>query len=74
MSIEGELAALTAAAVGCRSCGHGYPEHEAGGGHCGGRIGGCASPANAIPCPCPGFRWIDPAGPSVGSYTDAPQR
>lgn len=31
-------------------------------------------PEHAIPCPCPGFRWVDLDGPHVGSYTDPPQR
>ena len=44
------------AAVLCAqpSCGHGFPEHEPG--------GGC----RADPCPCPGFRWVPAQGPALG--------
>jgi hypothetical protein len=75
VDLEWELAELTGAApLFCRSCNHAYPEHEDAGGHCRGRVGGFSSPAAAIPCPCAGFRWVDPSGPSVGSYADPPQR
>ena len=60
------------AAIACRGCSHGYLEHDNTGGHCGGRIGGFSAPATALPCPCPGFRWVDPGGPAVGSYRDPP--
>jgi hypothetical protein len=73
VDLEHELEELTAPAVACRLCGHGFPEHEAGGGRCAGRIGGWSSPANAIPCVCPGFRWVDASGPPVGSYLEPPE-
>jgi hypothetical protein len=66
------LEELEGPAVLCRRCHHGYPEHAAGGGHCHGTIGGWSSPAAALPCMCPGMSWVDPGGPPVGSYTDAP--
>lgn len=67
-----ELEELTAPAVECRRCHHGYPEHEAGGGHCRGMLGGWSSPASGIPCVCPGMQWVDPGGPPVGSYLEPP--
>lgn len=56
--LDQELRQLEAPAVPCRSCGHGYPDHDAGGGHCSAMIGGWSSPAAGVPCPCPGFRWV----------------
>lgn len=49
--------------ITCRrpGCGASYSEHQ--------RYGGA--------CPdtgCPGFLWIDPEGPPVGSYSDPPRR
>lgn len=64
---------MSAAAVPCRLCGHDYPQHDPDGGHCLAEVGGELQHEHAVPCPCPGFRWVD-LGPSVGSYTDPPQR
>jgi hypothetical protein len=49
--------------VTCRreGCGRTYSEHQRYG-------GGCPDTG------CPGFLWIVPHGPPVGSYTDPPQR
>ena len=61
------------APVRCRSCGDEYGAHPDGG-HCTARVGGVAGGlAAAIPCPCPGFRWVDPGGPPVGSYGSPPE-
>ena len=59
-------------AVTCRGCGHGYDRHATPGGSCTSAVLPSSSPAQ--PCLCPGFRWIDPGGPAVGSYTDPPSR
>lgn len=64
-------AAAAPAPLRCRSCGDTYPEHPDAG-HCTAKVGGFSSPAAAVPCPCPGFRWIDPDGPPVGSYGSPP--
>lgn len=63
--VDEELAELVQA-VPCRSCTHPYPIHQNTGGHCRHVIN------DAMPCPCAGFQWVDPAGPAVGSYTDPP--
>jgi hypothetical protein len=34
--------------------------------------GGWSSPAAAVPVTCPGFLWVDPSGPPVGSYSEPP--
>lgn len=52
--------------VDCAACGDPYRQH-AGGGRCRARDGDGH-------CPCLGFRWVDPAGPAVGSYREPPQR
>jgi hypothetical protein len=70
--LDVELAGLVAPLV-CRSCGHGFPQHEDAGGHCRDVIGGWSSPAAGFPCMCPGFRWVPLDGPPVGSYGDPPQ-
>jgi hypothetical protein len=72
--LDVELDQLQAPALPCLSCMHGYPQHRDAGGHCGARIGGGAAGAGGIvvPCPCAGFRWVDPGGPPVGSYLDPP--
>lgn len=65
---------MTSEPVPCQGCGHGYPDHEADGGHCTAAIGTPLVPlSRALPCPCPGFRWVDPAGPATG-YHRPPQR
>jgi hypothetical protein len=73
--LDDELRGLTpapaAAPLSCLSCSHGYPAHPDAG-HCTDRVGGFSSPAAAVPCPCPGFRWVDPGGPPVGSYSEPP--
>lgn len=69
VNLDTELDQLQA--VDCRRCGHGYPTHEEGGGHCRGHLGGWSSPARGIPCMCPGFRWVDPEGPPL-SYDGRP--
>lgn len=63
---------LTNDAVTCRrgGCQHPYPGHDPAGGHC--RTPISNSPAYRLPCMCPGFLWVDPAGPPVGSYSDPP--
>jgi hypothetical protein len=73
-ALDAELLELEAPAVPCRRCSHGFPEHADAGGHCTGRFGGWSSPADGVPCMCPGFLWVDPGGPAVGSYLEAPQR
>lgn len=61
--------------VHCHGCGHGYPEHEPDGGACrAAEAGPVLRREGPLPCGCPGFRWVDPDGPAVGSYTDPPQR
>lgn len=60
--LDAELLELEAPALSCRNCGHRFPVHDAGGGHCRDRIGGWSSPAAAVPCMCPGFRWIPVPG------------
>lgn len=67
-----ELLELDGPAVTCRRCGHGYPDHEDGGGHCRGTISN--GPSYRLACMCPAMQWVDPDGRSVGSYTDPPQR
>jgi hypothetical protein len=59
-------------AIRCASCGTAYPLHGDAGGPVRVTVGGWSSPANAIPITCPGFRWVDPAGPPVGSYGSPP--
>jgi len=72
--LDVELRALTAAQpVTCRTCGTPWPAHN-GGGAVRVAAGGFSSPAAAVPVTCPGFAWVDPAGPPVGSYSDPPQR
>lgn len=61
---------LTGQAVVCRLCGHAYPQHDDGGGHCRAHLIGWGSAEHDLPCMCPHFRWIDPA-PQPTSY-DAP--
>jgi hypothetical protein len=48
--------------VMCRQdeCGHPFTRHDPGGGHC-------------WDCGCAGFRWVDPAGERVGSYSEPPR-
>jgi hypothetical protein len=58
----------------CHRCGHTYPQHDPDGGRCGAPVPGLLNPRAIAFCDCPGFRWIDPAGPAVGSYGDPPQR
>lgn len=58
----------------CRTCTHGYTDHEPDGGHCRAELGGLIHPAGARLCPCAGFRWVAPDGPQVGSYREPPQR
>jgi hypothetical protein len=63
--VDRELAQLQEA-VPCRRCTHGYPAHRDAGGPCGEVIN------DRFPCLCPGMQWVDPDGPSVGSYSDPP--
>jgi hypothetical protein len=72
--LERELAALVSPAIRCRRCQTPYPEHGAAGGPVTVAAGGWSSPAAAVPVRCPGFLWVDPGGPPVGSYRDAPER
>lgn len=62
--LDVELEQLTAGAVTCRRCGTPFPLHGDAGGPVRVRAGGWASPADAVPMTCPGFLWVDPAGPS----------
>ena len=55
--------------VRCARCLDGYSHHDPDAGRCRATKG----EHEPIPCPCPGFRWVDPAGPHVGSYTDPPE-
>lgn len=55
----------------CAVCGVPWPRHNAGG-PVTVRVGGWSSPAAAVPIRCPGFRWVDPGGPAVGSYREPP--
>lgn len=66
-----ELEELTAEVVHCRRCGHGYPAHDDGGGHCRSRTIGWGSIESDLPCLCTGFRWVAPDVPS-GGYGGAP--
>lgn len=60
--------------VACHACGHGYPDHDPDGGHCTAELGyPPVRRSGVLCCPCPGFRWVDPDGPAVGSYTDPPR-
>lgn len=70
--LDEELAELQAPALRCRRCGTPFPLHGAAGGPVTVRVGGFSSPAAAVPIGCPGFLWVDPAGPPVGSYRDRP--
>lgn len=76
MDLDLELLELeqTAAAVACARCAVPWTEHGDAGGPITVRAGGFSSPAAAIPLRCPGFAWVDPAGPAVGSYLEPPQR
>jgi hypothetical protein len=72
-SIEAELLELVEGpALLCRRCGTPFPLHGDAGGPVGVRVGGWDSPANALRITCPGFQWVDPAGPPVGSYREPP--
>lgn len=53
----------------CRRCWDPYGEHAPDGGACGAVKG----EHEKVPCVCPGFRWVDPDGPPVGSYGDRPR-
>jgi hypothetical protein len=64
-AIDRELEQLVGA-VPCRRCIHPYPQHADAGGPCQEVIN------DRYPCSCPGMQWVDPAGPSVGSYADPP--
>lgn len=70
--LDEELQELTEPAVRCRRCGTPYPLHGDAGGPVTVRAGGFSSPAAAVPILCPGFLWVDPAGPPVGSYREPP--
>lgn len=61
-------------AVLCRRCGTPYPLHGDRGGPVTVAVGGFSSPTAAVPLTCPGFLWVDPSGPPVGSYGDPPAR
>jgi hypothetical protein len=70
---DAELAAMRPdPVIRCRRCGTPYTEH-AEGGPVSLRVGGFSSPAAAVPVTCPGFAWVDPAGPPV-SYGAEPSR
>jgi hypothetical protein len=69
--LDHELAELLAQPVTCRRCGTPFPEHN-GGGAVRVAAGGFSSPAAAVPVTCPGFLWVDPGGPPVGSYGSPP--
>lgn len=68
-----EAAAAAAAPATCRRCGVGWPDHNDGG-LVRQVVGGWSSPAAGIPVVCPGFAWVEPDGPSVGSYLEPPVR
>jgi hypothetical protein len=72
VDLDAELAALVAPAISCRRCGTPFPAHGEAGGPVTVRSGGWSSPAAAVPVACPGFLWVDPAGPPVGSYGSPP--
>lgn len=71
--LDAELAELVdqAAAVRCWRCTTPWPLHNAGGPVVV-KVGGWSSPAAAVPVTCPGFLWVDPAGPPVGSHKHRP--
>ncbi len=70
--LDVELEELTAAQpITCASCGTPWPRHNRGQAVVV-RVGGFSSPAAAVPIRCPGFRWVDPVGPPVGSYGTPP--
>lgn len=60
--------------IRCQSCGHAYDEHGPEAKHCSATLGDGFFPTVAVPCPCPGFRWVAADGPAVGSYTEPRQR
>lgn len=69
------LAELDHPAIACRrpGCGHPYPDHEDAGGHCATiNVSPLGRWQSAYPCACPGFLWVDPAGPS-GGYNQPPE-
>lgn len=74
MDLDAELAELVeeAPALRCRRCQTPWPQHGDAGGPLTLRAGGFSSPAAAVPLRCPGFLWVDPGGPPVGSYADPP--
>lgn len=72
MALDDEFRELVQAAVDCRRCGHGYPAHEAAGGHCRAHVIGWGSVERDLPCPCPGFRWIEPTPPAPVDYSAPP--
>ena len=76
MDLDSELRELeeTLPVVRCARCGTPWPAHGDAGGPLTVKTGGFSSPAAAIPLRCPGFAWVDPAGPGVGSYSDPPLR
>lgn len=62
------------APVGCQRCGHPFGVHEDGG-PCEEWTGPtAAAPAERVRgCPCVGFLWVDPAGPSPTYGASSPQ-
>lgn len=60
-------------AVRCARCALPWPLHGDAGGPVTVVAGGFSSPAAAVPLTCPGFAWIDPGGPGVGSYREPPE-
>jgi hypothetical protein len=59
-----ELEQLTAPAVTCHRCGTPYPQHGDAGGPITVRAGAWGGNPMGVPIRCPGFQWVDPAGPS----------
>jgi hypothetical protein len=74
LDVELEQLVTGQEAIRCRRCRTPFPLHGAAGGAVTVRVGGWASPADAVPLTCPGFLWVDPGGPPVGSYGEEPQR
>jgi hypothetical protein len=72
VDVDDELDALTAPAVTCRRCGVPFPEHGDAGGPVRVRVGGWASPADAVGLTCAGFLWVDPTPDGPPSYGGPP--
>jgi hypothetical protein len=69
-ALDVELEQLTA--VACRRCGTPFPEHGDAGGPVRVRVGGWASPADAVALTCRGFLWVDPGQPPA-TYSGQPE-